>query len=63
MRTHPLLRSVCHRAVIAPVSPLRTRLIHIRIYWTIYRWFEIFLEWELSIGLEVKSNVLGESIA
>jgi len=29
MRTDPLLRNLRHRAMIAPVSPLRTRLIHI----------------------------------
>ena len=43
---------------------LRTRLIHISpTWWTIYRSFEIILERELSIRLEVKSNVLYKSIA
>jgi len=40
-------------------KPLRTRLIHIsQSYWTIYHSFEIILEWELSIALELKFNVL-----
>jgi len=64
MRTYPLLRNVRQRAMITPVSPLRTRLIHIiQSCWTIYHSFEIILEGELSIGLEFKSNVLCKSIA
>jgi len=40
------------------------RLIHISpSYWTFYRSFEIILEWELSIGLQFKFNVLCKSIA
>jgi len=51
-------------AMITPVSPLRARLIHISpSYWTIYRSFEIILEWKLSIGLKYKSNFLCKSIA
>jgi len=54
---HPLLRSACHKAVITPVSTLRTKLIHISSsYWTIYRSFETILEWELSVALEFKFN-------
>jgi len=50
MTTCPLLHNVCHRAMIAPVSPLRTRFIQINpSYWTIYCEFEISLQWELSI--------------
>jgi len=50
--------------MIPPVSPLRTRLIHINTsYWTIFRAFEIILKWELSIGLELIFNVLYKSIA
>jgi len=50
MTTCPLLHNVCHRAMIAPVSPLRTRFIQINpSYWTIYCLFEISLQWELSI--------------
>ena len=64
MRTHPMLRNVCQRAKKKPVGPLPARLIHISPrYWTIYRSFEISLEWELTIGLEFKSNVLRKSIA
>jgi len=56
----------------SPRKTLRTRLIHISpSYWTIYRSFEsipewelsAFLEWELSIGMKFKSNVLCKSIA
>jgi len=50
--------------MITPVGSLRTRLIHISpSYWTIYRSFEIILEWEQSIGLECMTNVLCKSIA
>jgi len=65
MRTRALLRNARHRAMITPVTPLRTRLIHIcpRYLWTIFRSFEIALEWELSIALEFKFNVLCKSIA
>ena len=45
MRVRLLLRNVRHRAMTTPVSPLRTRLIHISpSYWTISRSFEIILE-------------------
>jgi len=58
MRTRPLLRDVRHKAMITPVNPLRTKLIHISpSYWTIYRSFEIILEWELSIGWEFEANI------
>jgi len=64
MRTRPLLRNVRHRAVVTPVSPLRIRLNHVNSsYWIIYRSLEIILAWELSIGMEFKSNVLYKSIA
>ena len=64
IRTHPLFRNRRHRTMTTPVSPLRARLIHMnQSYWTIYRFFENILEWELSIGLEFKSNVLRKSIA
>jgi len=59
MGTRPLLRNARHRTMITPVNPLRLRLIHISSsYRTVYRWFEIILEWVLSIGLEFKFNVL-----
>jgi len=48
----------------ATPSPRRTRLIHTSpSYWTIHRSFEIIPEWELSIGLEYKSNAVCKSIA
>ena len=50
--------------MITPVSPLRTRLVHVSpIYWIIFCSFEIILERKLSIGLEFKVNVLCKSIA
>ena len=64
MRTRPLLRDVRHKAMIAPVSPLSTKLIHISpSYWTIYHSFEIILEWGLSIGWEFEANIRCKSIA
>jgi len=63
METHPLLRKSRHRAVIMLVIPLRTRLIHNSLsYWPIYRLFKIIIEWELSIRLQFKSNVMCKSI-
>ena len=57
MRTRPLLRDVRHKAMIAPVSPLSTRLIHISpSYWTIYRSFEIILEWGTVHWLGIRSQ-------
>jgi len=64
MRTCALLRKPRHKAMITPVSPLRTRLVHVSpIYWIIFCSFEIILERKLSIGLEFKVNVLCKSIA
>ena len=59
--TYPLLSSLRHRAMITPVSPLLTRLIHNSPrWWTIYRSFEIILEmgtvhW---IELQIQCSVL-----
>ena len=59
-----LLRNLRHRTMITPVNPPRLRLIHISpSYQTIYRSFEIIVEWLLSIGLEFKSNVLCKPIS
>jgi len=45
MITSPLSSNVRHRAMITPVSPLFTRLIHISTsYWATYCLFEIMLE-------------------
>jgi len=64
MGARQLLRNACHRTMTTPVNPPRLRLIHIRqSYQTVYRSFEIILEWVLSIGLEFKSNVLCKPIA
>jgi len=64
MVTFPLLSNVRQRAMIMPVSPPLTRLIHVRTsYWTIFHPFEIILKLELSIKLNFKSNVLYKSIA
>jgi len=59
-----LLCNARHRTMITPVNPPRLRLIHISpSYQTVYRLFEIILEWVLSIELEFKSNVLCKPIA
>ena len=64
MGARPLLRNARHRTMITPVNPPRRRVIHISpSYQTVYRSFEINLEWVLSIGLEFKSNVLCKPIA
>ena len=63
MGARPVLRNARHRTMIMPVNPPRLRLIHISpSYQTVYRSFDI-LEWVLSIGLELKSNVLYKPIA
>ena len=64
MGARPLLRNARHRTTITPFNPPRLRLINISAsYQTVYRSFEIILEWILSIGLEFKSNVLCKPIA
>jgi len=60
MITSPLLSNVHHRAMIPPVSPLLTRVIHINPSgWTIYRSFEIVFEMGIVhwIGLEIQCSV------
>ena len=50
MGARSLLRNARHRTMITPVNPPRLRLIHISpSYQTVYRSFEILLEWALSI--------------
>ena len=50
MRARPLLRNARHRTMITPVNPPRLRLLHISpSYQTVYRSFEIILEWVLSM--------------
>jgi len=64
MITSPLLSNVRHRAMVAPVSPPSTRLIHISPgCWIILIRLKFFSKWELSMGLDFKSNVLYKSIA
>ena len=64
MGARQLLHNARHRTMITPVNPPRLRLIHISpSYQTVYRSFEIILEWALSIGSEFKSNVLCKPIA
>jgi len=64
MITSPQLSNVRHRAMLTPVRPLCTRLIHINpSYWTIYRSFEIILEMGTVDWLDFISNVLYKSIA
>jgi len=64
MRTCPLLLNTHHRTMITPLDPLHTRLIHISpSCWTLYRSFEIILEWGSSNGLEFNSNVIWKAIA
>jgi len=47
----------------SPNKPLHTRFIHYSLsHWTIYRSFEIIIEWELPMGLKFKLNVLCKSI-
>ena len=64
MITSPLLSNVRHRAVITPVSPLRTGLIYIKPrtiyrYWTIYRSIEIIIEIGIVhwIGLQIQRSI------
>jgi len=59
MITSPLLSNVRHRAMITPVSPLLTGLIHISpIYWRIYCWFELVLKMGTArwIGLQMQCS-------
>ena len=50
MGARPLLRNARHRTMITPVNPPRLRVIHISpSYQTVYRSFEIILEWELPL--------------
>ena len=63
MITSPLLSNVRHSAMITPVSPRLTRLIHINpSCWRIYRSFEIILEIEQFLRKDFKTNVIYKSI-
>jgi len=58
MGARPLLRNACHRTMITPVNPPRLRHIDIRpSYQTVYRSFEIILEWVLFIGIQIQCSV------
>ena len=51
MGGRPLLRNARHRTMIMPVNSPRLRLIHISpSYQTVYRSFEIILEWYYPLG-------------
>jgi len=64
MIASPLLSNVCHSVMITPVRPLHTRLIHIsRVIGQFIVRLKLFPKWELSIRLDLKSNVLYKSIA
>jgi len=54
MGARPLLRNARHRTMITPVNPPCLRLIHISpSYQTVYRSFEIILEWVLIGGSRI----------
>jgi len=62
MITSPLLSNVRQKAMITPVSPLLTTLVHISpSYWTVYSSFEIILEMEIVhwIGLHIQCSISG----
>jgi len=64
MITSPLLSNVRHRAMITPVSPPLTALIHIsRVVGQFIVRLKLISKWELSIGLNFNFNVLYKSIA
>jgi len=64
MITSPLLSNVRHRAMITPVRHPLTRLfILARVVRQFIVCLKLFSKWELSIGLNFKSNVLYKSIA
>ena len=64
MGARPLLRNARHRTMITAMNPPRLRLTHISpSYQTVYRSFEIILKWVLTIGLELKLNILCKPIA
>jgi len=59
MITSPFLSNIRHRAMITPVRPLLTRLIHIsRVIGQYIVCLKLFSKRKLSIRLELKSNVL-----
>jgi len=62
MITSPLLSNVRQKAMITPVLPLLTALVHISLsYWTVYSSFEIILEMETIhwIGLHIQCFISG----
>jgi len=60
MRTRPLLCNARHRAMITPVSPVRTRLIHISpSYWLVYRYSRmITVHWNSYPMLQKTVNLI-----
>jgi len=64
MITSPLLSNVRHRAMIMPLSPLSTEIIHISPRcWTIFYSFETILKMGTAHKLEFKCDVLFKSTA
>jgi len=64
MITSPLLSNVRQKAMITPVIPLVTTLVHFcPSYWTVYSSFEIDLEMETVhwIGLHIQCSISGVS--
>jgi len=58
MITSPLLSNIRHRAMITPLRPLLTRLIHIsRVNGQFIVRLKLFSKRKLSIGLDLHSNV------
>jgi len=65
MITSPLLSNARHRAMITPVSPLSIlgSFILARVAGQFFIRLKLFSKWEVSMGLDFKSNVLCKSIA
>jgi len=65
MITSPLLSNVRHRAMITPVTPLclLSSFVLARVAGQFIVRLKLFSKWELSIGLDFKSNAQYKSIA
>ena len=64
MITSPLLSNVCHRATIAPVSPLLIgSFILARVTGQFFVHLILFWKWELSTEFDFKHNILYKSTA
>ena len=65
MITSPLLSNACHRAMITLISPLSIlgSFILARVAGQFFVRLKLLSKWELSMGLDFKSNVPCKSIA